>query len=86
MSPYAAAARAENLEGLPPAFIATGALDLFFEEDIEYARHLSRAGVPVELHVYPGCFHAFSAWPAAKIAANARRDSFDALARALASR
>ena len=81
--PYAAPARYEDLSGLPPAFIATGALDLFLEEDLEYARRLLRAGVPVELHVYPGAFHAFNAWPSSQVAANARRDSQAALARAL---
>lgn len=59
VSPYAAAARAESLEGLPPAFIDVGALDLFVEENIEYARRLIRAGVPTELHVHPGACHAF---------------------------
>lgn len=53
----AAPARAEDLSGLPPAFIAVGSLDLFFEEDLEYARRLSRAGVPVELHVTAGGYH-----------------------------
>jgi acetyl esterase/lipase len=38
VSPYAAPARAETLEGLPATFIATGALDLFVEENLEYAR------------------------------------------------
>ena len=51
VSPYAAAARAENLAGLPAVYIGVGALDLFLEEDIEYARRLTRAGVPTELHV-----------------------------------
>ena len=59
VSAYAAAARLADFRGLPPAFIATGALDLFLEEDLEYARRLIRAGVPTELHVYPGAFHAF---------------------------
>src|SRR5262249_10178152 len=45
-SPYAAAARAAELAGLPPAYIAVGTLDLFLEENIEYARRLMRAGVP----------------------------------------
>jgi acetyl esterase/lipase len=42
VSPYAAAARAEHMEGLPPTFISVGALDLFLEEDMEYARRLKR--------------------------------------------
>ena len=59
VSPYAAPARAPSLAGLPPAFIAVGALDLFADESIEYARRLIRAGVPTELHVYPGAIHGF---------------------------
>ena len=85
VSPYAAAARAERLEGLPPAFISTGSLDLFLEEDLDYARRLLRAGVPVELHVYPGGFHAFDLDPDAAVARQARRDSRAALARALSA-
>ena len=53
-------ARAADLSGLPPAFIVVGALDLFLEENIEYARRLIRVGVPTELHVIPGAFHGFS--------------------------
>jgi acetyl esterase/lipase len=57
VSPYAAAARATDLAGLPPAYINVGDLDLFADEDIAYAQALMRAGVAVELHVYPGAFH-----------------------------
>lgn len=67
-SPYAAAARADDLTGLPPAYIAIGTLDLFLEENIEYARRLMRAGVPTELRVYPGAYHGFQGLaPAARI-------------------
>ena len=59
VSPYAAAARATDLAGLPPCFIGVGALDLFVDEDIAYSRRLIEAGVPTELHVYPGAFHGF---------------------------
>ena len=52
-------ARVENLAGLPPAFIGVGALDLFVDEDVEYARRLIDAGVPTELLVVPGAFHGF---------------------------
>ena len=57
VSPYASPARAEDLSGLPPAFIIVGELDLFLDEDIEYAQRLIQAGVPTELHVFPGAFH-----------------------------
>ena len=82
VSPYAAAARADHLEGLPPTFINVGALDLFLEEDMEYARRLMRAGVPTELHVYPGAFHGFNMVADAKVSQAMARDQFAALARA----
>lgn len=85
VSPYAAAARAEDLSGLPPAFLSVGALDLFLEEDLDYARRLTRAGVPVELHLWPGAFHAFEAMPGNAVADGARAASFNALQRFLAS-
>ena len=85
VSPYAAPARATDLAGLPPTFIGTGALDLFLEEDLDYARRLLRAGVPTELHVYPGAFHAFDMMEGAAVAEQARRDSRAALARFLAA-
>lgn len=56
---YAAPARAQNLKGLPPTYIDVGGLDFFLKEDIEYAARLLTAGVPVELHVYPGLPHDF---------------------------
>ncbi len=52
-------ARAETLAGLPPTFIGVGALDLFVDEDVDYARRLLNAGVPTELLVVPGAYHAF---------------------------
>lgn len=83
VSPYAAAARAEDLAKLPPTYIAVGALDLFLEEDLDYARRLMRAGVPVELHVYPGAFHGFDAAATSRVALSSTRDASEALRRAL---
>lgn len=54
-------ARASDLSGLPPHFISVGALDLFFEEDLEWTRRLARAGVAVDLHVVAGAYHGFGA-------------------------
>jgi triacylglycerol lipase len=83
VSPYAAPARAEDLRGLPPAFIAVGALDLFVDEDVEYARRLTRHGVAVELHVYPGCFHCFDLAAGTRAADLLQRDALAALRRDL---
>jgi acetyl esterase/lipase len=83
VSPYAAPARAADLSGLPPACIAVGALDLFVEENVDYARRLIAAGVPCELHVYAGAPHGFPmAWRSA-VAQACTRDSHAALRRAL---
>lgn len=61
VSPYAAPARAEDLAGLPDTYLDVGDLDIFRNEDVAYATRLADAGVPTELHVYPGCPHAFEA-------------------------
>jgi acetyl esterase/lipase len=52
-------ARVADLKGLPPAFIGVGTLDLFCDEDVDYAQRLNAAGVPAELIVVPGAFHGF---------------------------
>jgi len=51
--------RLADLSGLPPAFIGVGSLDLFHDEDVEYARRLNDAAVGCELIVVPGAFHGF---------------------------
>ncbi len=79
VSPYAAAARAESLAGLPPTFIGVGALDLFMEANVEYARRLTRAGVPTELHVYPGAFHGSDLMTEARLSKMHARDQREAL-------
>lgn len=56
---YASAIRTENLEGLPPANILVGDMDLFAPECAAYADRLISAGVTTNLHQYPGGFHGF---------------------------
>ena len=82
VSPYAAPARASSLAGLPPTYISCGALDLFVEEDMEYARRLMRAGVATELHIYPGAFHGYEFAAQASVSIASERERRIALARA----
>ena len=85
VSPYAAAARAKDLSGLPPAFVTVGTADLFRDEDIDYAQRLMAAGVPTELEVYPGMFHGGEIIAAtADVSQRMRQGYLDALKRALA--
>lgn len=80
---YAAPSRAKNMAGLPPTFICTGDMDLFLLEDLDYARKLAAAGVPLDLHVYPGAFHGFdSLAPDSTLAKRANADIVRALRRA----
>lgn len=54
---YAVASRRLDLTGLPPTFIAVGALDLFYEEALTYARRLKEQDVLVETMILPGAYH-----------------------------
>jgi acetyl esterase/lipase len=84
VSPYAAPARATDLSGLPPTFIDVGEVETFRDECIEYAHRLFAAGIPTELHVYPGAFHGFDLMaPDSAIGQVAWNLRWAALARAL---
>jgi acetyl esterase len=55
----AAPGRAAHLPGLPPAYVLVAEHDPLRAEGIDYARKLVEAGVPTELHLFPGTFHGF---------------------------
>ncbi len=57
--PGSVPARVKDLSGLPPTFIGIGSIDLFCEEDMEYAKRLALSGVSTELFVVPGAYHGF---------------------------
>lgn len=57
---FAVPARTKNLSGLPPAWIGVGTLDLFYDEDVAYAKNLEKAGVATKLVVVTGAYHAFN--------------------------
>ena len=81
---YAAAARATDLSGLPPAYIATAEFDPVRDEGIDYALRLLQAGVSVELHQWPGSFHGSQAILSAEISQRQLAALTAALRRALA--
>jgi acetyl esterase/lipase len=84
ISPYAVPSRAHNLAGLPPTYTCVGQLDLFRDETIEYVTQLAQAGVDVEFHLYPGCFHLFEIFvPEAEVSQRAVQSYMDAMAQAL---
>jgi acetyl esterase/lipase len=78
-------ARAEDLSGLPPTFISVGALDLFLDESLDYARRLTRAGVPIELHVIPAAYHGYGMAASSPQAQETARLRMAALKRAFAA-
>ncbi|MFI9115550.1 alpha/beta hydrolase [Streptomyces venezuelae] len=81
---YAAPARAEDLAGLPPAYLATAEFDPNRDEGLAYALRLLQAGVSVEIHQWPGAFHGSQAILSAEISQRQNEELGAALARALA--
>lgn len=77
-------ARAKNLSGLPPTWIGVGSIDLFVEEDINYARRLLLDRVPVELNIVPGAYHAFYRLaPDASVSKQFNRNFLESLGRGI---
>jgi acetyl esterase len=77
--------RADDLSGLPPAFVLTVDSDVLRDEGEAYARALEAAGVPVTLRRYDGAVHGFFRWLArARISRRAVADVGAALREGLA--
>jgi acetyl esterase/lipase len=83
VSPYAAPARATDLANLPPAYVATMEFDPLRDEGIVYALRLLQAGVPVELHQFPGTFHGSMAIPGADVSRRTLEELVEVLRRGL---
>ena len=84
-SVYAAPARASDLSGLPPAYIASAEFCPNRDEDIEYALRLLRAGVSVDLRQWAGTFHGSQAILSADVSQRQIAEIGSALRRALAA-
>ncbi|MGK5732954.1 alpha/beta hydrolase [Streptomyces sp. URMC 124] len=82
-TPYAAPARATDLSGLPPAYIATAEFCPNRDEGIDYALRLMQAGVSVELHQWPGTFHGSQALLTAEVSQRQNTELGAALRRGL---
>lgn len=59
VSPVVAPPRLSDFEGLAPAYIEIGEIDIFRDESLAYARGLCHAGISAELHIHPGLIHGF---------------------------
>ena len=66
VSCYAAPARCENYTRLPPCYTFVGDIEPFYQETVDYVRHLKEAGVEAEVDVWPGWFHAYDLFFPAK--------------------
>jgi acetyl esterase len=60
-------ARPEDLAGLPPAWVTCYQVDPNRDEGLDYARRLTEAGVPTEVHQYSGAFHMAHEFPGTAI-------------------
>lgn len=80
---YAAPARAQDLSGLPPAYISVMEFDPLRDEGIAYALQLLRSGVSVELHSFPRTFHGSGVIPGVAVSQREQQEMRDVLSRGL---
>jgi len=83
VSSYAAPARAIHLADLPAAYILCAGLDPLRDDGLNYARRLSEAGVPVELHLVSSIPHGFASVPAASVSKRLLNEQTEVLRRVL---
>jgi acetyl esterase/lipase len=82
---HAAPARAQDVSGVPPAYISTAENDPLRDEGITYALRLLQAGVSVELHQYPGTFHGSALVTSAAVSRRAQSEVTTVLRRVLST-
>jgi acetyl esterase/lipase len=83
VSPYASPSVADDLSGLPPAYVTAMEFDPLRDEDVIYALRMMQAGVSVELHTFPGTFHGSAVMTSAEVSRRAAAELLVALRRGL---
>ena len=83
---FASPLEAEDLSGLPGAYVEVEQLDCLRDEGAAYAGALERAGSPVELRQLAGTFHGFDLFRSHPLTGAAIRTRARALQRAFAAR
>ncbi len=73
-NPYLNPLRAEDLSGLPPAFVMTAQYDPLHDEGQAYAKRLEAAGVEVTYVDYQGMIHGFLDKPQFDVGKQALKD------------
>ncbi|GAA4390175.1 alpha/beta hydrolase [Actinomadura verrucosospora] len=83
---YAAPARAEDLSGLPRAYVLVPEHDPLRDEGLAYAHRLIVSGVSTELHHVPGACHGFDGIMSARLGRLAFEEERAVLRRCLSGR
>jgi acetyl esterase len=87
LDPRASPLLAQDLSGLPPAYLATAGFDPLRDEGERYGQRLREAGVPVVVRRHDELIHAFvNATGVGRTSREALREAAAALAQALAPR
>jgi len=70
----AAPAYADTYRGLPPVYTYIGEFDALRDECLAFVQRLCEDDVPVDFHLFAGCFHSFEvSYPSAQISKTATK-------------